>query len=176
MSLSPSMGEGFSGLPPLRLVPLHVVLQLGDQDADVAVGVVDGGDEVLLLGDGQPDAAGLDVDDLPPGAGIQHPPADGRGGVIVAAIHVLSPFVSPEAVVGMAIYTAKAMLYGKGNDRWEMLVENVPQPSERSGARRRITKTRRPFDARERARRSLRSNQRRCEAADPQGGMTHERA
>ena len=25
----------------------------------------------------------------------------------------------------MAIYTAKAMLHGKGNDRWEMLVENV---------------------------------------------------
>jgi hypothetical protein len=42
----------------------------------------------------------------------------------------------------MAIYTAKAMLLGKGNDRWEMLVENVPRPSERSGARRRITKAR----------------------------------
>jgi hypothetical protein len=87
---------------------------------------------------------------------LASPPADGRGGVIVAAIHVLSPFVSPKGVVGMAIYTAKAMLHGKGNDRWEMLVENVPQPSERSGARRRITKTRRRFDARERARRSLR--------------------
>jgi hypothetical protein len=37
-----------------------------------------------------------------------------------------SPFVSPETVVGMAVYTAKAMLRGKGNDLWEMLVENVP--------------------------------------------------
>jgi len=37
-----------------------------------------------------------------------------------------SPFVSPEAVVGMAVYTAKAMLHGKGHDVWEMIVENVP--------------------------------------------------
>ena len=27
-----------------------------------------------------------------------------------------SPFVRPEAVVGMAVYTAKAMLHGKGRD------------------------------------------------------------
>ena len=37
-----------------------------------------------------------------------------------------SPFVSPEAVVGMAVYTAKAMLHGKGHDVWEMLIENIP--------------------------------------------------
>ncbi len=37
-----------------------------------------------------------------------------------------SPFVSPEAVVGMAVYTARAMLQGKGHDVWEMLVENIP--------------------------------------------------
>src|ERR1700737_4270384 len=37
-----------------------------------------------------------------------------------------SPFVAPEAVVGMAVYTAKAMLHGKGHDVWEMVVENVP--------------------------------------------------
>jgi pyruvate dehydrogenase (quinone) len=37
-----------------------------------------------------------------------------------------SPFVSPEAVVGMAVYTAKAMLHGKGHDVWEMMVENIP--------------------------------------------------
>jgi pyruvate dehydrogenase (quinone) len=37
-----------------------------------------------------------------------------------------SPFVSPEAVVGMAVYTARAMLQGKGHDVWEMIVENVP--------------------------------------------------
>ena len=30
---------------------------------------------------------------------------------------------APEAV---AVFTAKAMLHGKGNDVWEMLVENVP--------------------------------------------------
>jgi pyruvate dehydrogenase (quinone) len=37
-----------------------------------------------------------------------------------------SPFVSPEAVVGMAVYTTRAMLHGKGGDVWEMLVENIP--------------------------------------------------
>jgi hypothetical protein len=37
-----------------------------------------------------------------------------------------SPFVSPEAVVGMAVYIAKAMLHGKGRDVWEMVVENIP--------------------------------------------------
>ena len=37
-----------------------------------------------------------------------------------------SPFVSPEAVVGMAVYSARAMLQGKGNDVWEMLVDNIP--------------------------------------------------
>jgi pyruvate dehydrogenase (quinone) len=38
-----------------------------------------------------------------------------------------SPFVSPEAVVGMAVYTARAMLHGKGHDVWEMVVENLPE-------------------------------------------------
>jgi pyruvate dehydrogenase (quinone) len=37
-----------------------------------------------------------------------------------------SPFVSPEAVVGMAVYTARAILHGKGHDVWEMVVENIP--------------------------------------------------
>ena len=37
-----------------------------------------------------------------------------------------SPFVSPEAVVGMAVYSAKALLHGKGGDVWEMMVENIP--------------------------------------------------
>jgi pyruvate dehydrogenase (quinone) len=37
-----------------------------------------------------------------------------------------SPFLRPEAVVGMAVYTAKAMLHGKGHDVWEMIVENTP--------------------------------------------------
>ena len=36
-----------------------------------------------------------------------------------------SPFMSPEAVVGMGVYTAKAMLQGKSGDVWEMVVENI---------------------------------------------------
>jgi pyruvate dehydrogenase (quinone) len=37
-----------------------------------------------------------------------------------------SPFVSPEAVVGMGVYTAKAILHGNAGDVWEMIVENTP--------------------------------------------------
>ena len=37
-----------------------------------------------------------------------------------------SPFMAPEAVVGMAVYSGKAMLHGKGRDVWEMLVGNIP--------------------------------------------------
>jgi pyruvate dehydrogenase (quinone) len=37
-----------------------------------------------------------------------------------------SPLVAPEAVVGMAVYSARAMLHGKGRDVWEMMVENIP--------------------------------------------------
>jgi pyruvate dehydrogenase (quinone) len=37
-----------------------------------------------------------------------------------------SPFMAPEAVVGMGVYTAKAILKGKGRDVWEMMVENIP--------------------------------------------------
>jgi pyruvate dehydrogenase (quinone) len=36
-----------------------------------------------------------------------------------------SPLVAPEAVIGMAVYTARAVLHGKGHDVWEMVVENV---------------------------------------------------
>ena len=36
-----------------------------------------------------------------------------------------SPFIAPEAVVGMGVYTARAMLQGKGGDVWEMVVENI---------------------------------------------------
>jgi pyruvate dehydrogenase (quinone) len=36
-----------------------------------------------------------------------------------------SPLVSPEAVVGMAVYSARAMLHGKGHDVWEMMLENI---------------------------------------------------
>ena len=37
-----------------------------------------------------------------------------------------SPLLSPEAVVGMAVYSAREMLHGKGHDVWEMMVENIP--------------------------------------------------
>src|SRR5271169_2239466 len=37
-----------------------------------------------------------------------------------------SPFMAPEAVIGMGVYSAKAVLEGKGRDVWEMVVENVP--------------------------------------------------
>jgi pyruvate dehydrogenase (quinone) len=37
-----------------------------------------------------------------------------------------SPFILPEAVDGMAVYSARAMLSGKGHDVWEMVVENIP--------------------------------------------------
>jgi pyruvate dehydrogenase (quinone) len=37
-----------------------------------------------------------------------------------------SPFIAPEAVVGMGVYTAKAMLHGRGHDVWEMIIENIP--------------------------------------------------
>jgi len=37
-----------------------------------------------------------------------------------------SPFVSPEAVIGMAVYSARAVLRGKGHDVWEMVTENLP--------------------------------------------------
>jgi pyruvate dehydrogenase (quinone) len=36
-----------------------------------------------------------------------------------------SPFVSSEAVIGMAVYTAKAVLQGKGHDVWEMVTDNI---------------------------------------------------
>jgi len=36
-----------------------------------------------------------------------------------------SPLVAPEAVIGMAVYSARAVLQGKGHDVWEMVVENV---------------------------------------------------
>lgn len=36
-----------------------------------------------------------------------------------------SPFVAPEAVVGMAVYSAKAVLQGKGRDVWQMVTESA---------------------------------------------------
>jgi pyruvate dehydrogenase (quinone) len=36
-----------------------------------------------------------------------------------------SPFAAPESVIGMGVYTAKALLHGRGHDVWEMIVENV---------------------------------------------------
>jgi pyruvate dehydrogenase (quinone) len=40
---------------------------------------------------------------------------------------VTPPFVSREAVVGMAVYSARAILHGKGHDVWEMVEENISQ-------------------------------------------------
>jgi len=37
-----------------------------------------------------------------------------------------SPFMAPEAVIGMGVYSAKAILTGKGRDVWEMIGENIP--------------------------------------------------
>jgi len=37
-----------------------------------------------------------------------------------------SLLMAPEAVIGMAVYSARAMLQGKGHDVWEMMVENIP--------------------------------------------------
>jgi pyruvate dehydrogenase (quinone) len=39
---------------------------------------------------------------------------------------LLSRLAAASAVVGMAVYTSKAMLHGKGHDVWEMVVENIP--------------------------------------------------
>lgn len=36
-----------------------------------------------------------------------------------------SPFVSPESVIGMASYSVKAILQGKGGDVWEMIEEST---------------------------------------------------
>jgi pyruvate dehydrogenase (quinone) len=36
-----------------------------------------------------------------------------------------TPFVAPEAVIGMAVYSARAILKGKGHDVWEMVTENI---------------------------------------------------
>jgi hypothetical protein len=32
-----------------------------------------------------------------------------------------------------ALYSARAMLHGKGHDVWEMIVENIPEPLEVRG-------------------------------------------
>ena len=61
---------------------------------------------------------------------LAHPQALGKSNDSIGSEHALvmppSPFVSPEAVVGMGVYTARAMLQGKGHDVWEMMVENIP--------------------------------------------------
>jgi pyruvate dehydrogenase (quinone) len=37
-----------------------------------------------------------------------------------------SPFVSPGSVIGMGVYTAKALLHGKGRDVWDLVEQNIP--------------------------------------------------
>ena len=39
---------------------------------------------------------------------------------------VMPPFIALEPTIGMALYTAKAILHGKGGDVWEMVRENFP--------------------------------------------------
>jgi pyruvate dehydrogenase (quinone) len=39
---------------------------------------------------------------------------------------VMPPFIAMEPAIGMALYTAKAVLHGKGGDVWEMVRENFP--------------------------------------------------
>jgi thiamine pyrophosphate-dependent acetolactate synthase large subunit-like protein len=75
--------------------------------------------------------------------GRRHPVAFGAVGNIKATLEALLPrlrqhesnlFLSScvkrhqkdqEAVIGMAVYTARAVLHGKGHGVWEMVVENV---------------------------------------------------
>ncbi len=57
---------------------------------------------------------------------IQSWPAQPGPAMLHVKVMPPSPFVSPEAVVGMGVYTARAMLQGKGHDVWEMMVENIP--------------------------------------------------
>ena len=37
-----------------------------------------------------------------------------------------SPFISPKVVIGMAVYSAREMLHGKGHDVRELMVESIP--------------------------------------------------
>ena len=39
---------------------------------------------------------------------------------------VMPPFIALEPAIGMALYTTKAILHGKGGDVWEMARENFP--------------------------------------------------
>jgi pyruvate dehydrogenase (quinone) len=38
---------------------------------------------------------------------------------------VMPPAFMPEAAMGMALYVAKAVLHGKGDELWEMFKENL---------------------------------------------------
>ncbi len=73
-------------------------------------------DVLLLLGADfawtqfYPDSATIiQIDADPTHIGRRHPVAIGAVGDI-----------------GMAVYSAKAMLHGKGHDVWEMIVDNIP--------------------------------------------------
>jgi pyruvate dehydrogenase (quinone) len=39
---------------------------------------------------------------------------------------VTPPFIAAGPAIGMALYTARAILHGKGGDVWEMIKENLP--------------------------------------------------
>ena len=36
-----------------------------------------------------------------------------------------SPLIASEAVIGVAVYSTRALPQGKGHDVWEMVVENI---------------------------------------------------
>jgi hypothetical protein len=36
-----------------------------------------------------------------------------------------SPLIAAEAVIGVAVYSTREVLQGKGHDVWEMVVENI---------------------------------------------------
>jgi pyruvate dehydrogenase (quinone) len=38
---------------------------------------------------------------------------------------VMPPFTQVEPAIGMALYTARAVLHGRGGDVWEIVKENV---------------------------------------------------
>jgi pyruvate dehydrogenase (quinone) len=48
--------------------------------------------------------------------------------VTVVPMQLVTPrFVAREAVHGMAVYSARAILHGQGHDVWEMVEENISQ-------------------------------------------------
>jgi hypothetical protein len=97
-------------------------------------------------------------------------PADGRGGRVRRRDPNSSRRSSRRrAAVGLAIYTAMPMLPGKGNDRgkcwWRMFPDRMSAVARAGASQRLADDSMHPS-----SRRSRRSNERRCEAADSKKG------